>query len=440
MALEQAEWQKLQDMKTAEKDFAEEEMYDSIARIGNLQKLPINAKKSANIVNNSVANALVKIQYSPSKQTVTAKDDNMLIRDLSSGCSTNYLPYVRPASIMNFSHTPRIFKTPIRESIRQQEEDFIVKNRPYLMNNSLLNSKETNPGEESPIWLKDRGDEFYRNSDYLSAINAYSAAFEGDATFVQAVANRSACYLQINEGECCIRDCVQTLQLLDERAKGVASDIKSRIFRKKIFVRMGCACCQLSDINSISTGLKHLRTAFELDQSDELLAEDIRRLATFKAAFKYKIEADNAFSKGNILLAIKLYGQAVLEESTFISAISNCSAAHFMEKKFEECIRCCSVVLKILEDENVPSPQNQITGNITFGSIPSPGSKDRQKIVLATLCRRGSARFQLKEFNGALLDLVAASKVIKLSQLTPQLDLEEDIKYVKSQMKTGLRA
>jgi len=33
---------------------------------------------------------------------------------------------------------------------------------------------------ENPLFLKDKGDEFFRNKDFYSAINAYSAAFKFD--------------------------------------------------------------------------------------------------------------------------------------------------------------------------------------------------------------------------------------------------------------------
>ena len=31
---------------------------------------------------------------------------------------------------------------------------------------------------ENPLWLKDKADEFYKNKDYYSAMNAYNAALK----------------------------------------------------------------------------------------------------------------------------------------------------------------------------------------------------------------------------------------------------------------------
>jgi hypothetical protein len=37
-----------------------------------------------------------------------------------------------------------------------------------------------NVTEEDPVWLKSKGDDFFRIGDHLSAINAYSAAIDAD--------------------------------------------------------------------------------------------------------------------------------------------------------------------------------------------------------------------------------------------------------------------
>ena len=40
-----------------------------------------------------------------------------------------------------------------------------------------LKGKQLEDKENNPLFIKDKGDEFYRNNDFYSAINAYSGAF-----------------------------------------------------------------------------------------------------------------------------------------------------------------------------------------------------------------------------------------------------------------------
>ena len=109
------------------------------------------------------------------------------------------LPKVRESVRATFKYTPRLFKTPMRESTVNQEQDFIAKNRPHLHNHGLLNKDALDISETDPVWLKGKGDDFFRSGDYRSAINAYSSAFEADKTMLSALSNRAACYLKIGE-------------------------------------------------------------------------------------------------------------------------------------------------------------------------------------------------------------------------------------------------
>ena len=49
--------------------------------------------------------------------------------------------------------------------------------------------------EKNPIWAKQRGDNFYNNKDYSSAINAYNNALDLDPYFHKVLINRGTCYM-----------------------------------------------------------------------------------------------------------------------------------------------------------------------------------------------------------------------------------------------------
>jgi len=74
----------------------------------------------------------------------------------------------------------------MRESTCKKEQAFIVKNRPFLETNRLLNSNthhyNDDLAESNSIWLKAKGDEFYKRKDCSSAVNPCMRAFEQSST------------------------------------------------------------------------------------------------------------------------------------------------------------------------------------------------------------------------------------------------------------------
>jgi tetratricopeptide (TPR) repeat protein len=60
-----------------------------------------------------------------------------------------------------------------------------------------LKDGETETEYNNPLWLTDNGDNFLKNGDYYSAINAYSSALRIDDKLVRAQSNRVVCYLKL---------------------------------------------------------------------------------------------------------------------------------------------------------------------------------------------------------------------------------------------------
>ena len=54
--------------------------------------------------------------------------------------------------------------------------------------------------------MKDKGDEFYKNKDYYSAINAYSTAYRSNSSLLACLSNRAACFLNLFNYEECLYD------------------------------------------------------------------------------------------------------------------------------------------------------------------------------------------------------------------------------------------
>ena len=50
--------------------------------------------------------------------------------------------------------------------------------------------------DKDPVWLKDKGDHFYKRNDYYSALNAYTKSLEFDKEFVMARLNRATTWIK----------------------------------------------------------------------------------------------------------------------------------------------------------------------------------------------------------------------------------------------------
>ena len=61
--------------------------------------------------------------------------------------------------------------------------------------------------DKDPVWLKDKGDHFFKRHDYHAAINAYSRALKEDPEFMSGRLNRAACYIMVRAYDLCIEDC-----------------------------------------------------------------------------------------------------------------------------------------------------------------------------------------------------------------------------------------
>lgn len=140
------------------------------------------------------------------------------------------MPPPRASLKSEIQFTPRVFPTPSRESKAAEEEDWLLKNRKHLKKHKGLNHSAAYDISESdrkccvllgmlPIitnlcvfripkamWLKAKADDFYRNSDFKSAVNAYTEAISlltSDQTdlVVTCLANKAACFLQLLDFE-----------------------------------------------------------------------------------------------------------------------------------------------------------------------------------------------------------------------------------------------
>jgi len=67
-----------------------------------------------------------------------------------------------------------------------------------------------------PVWLKDKGDHFFKRHDFNAALNAYCKSLEADRDFLKVYLNRATTFLKIRWFESCIEDCDEIRKWIGE--------------------------------------------------------------------------------------------------------------------------------------------------------------------------------------------------------------------------------
>ena len=132
--------------------------------------------------------------------------------------------------------------------------------------------------EREPVFLKDKGDAFFRAGDYRSALEAYTRAADAergaphpDGVLVKILANRAACLLRAGHFDAAVEDCDEALSMLhfestDEDKGTVWSVEKSKAMRFKLLVRRADAKAGAGDA---AAAAEDLATAAPLAPDDD---------------------------------------------------------------------------------------------------------------------------------------------------------------------------
>lgn len=395
MALEEDERKRLDDIKVAEKKNAEDAMFEAFGQL--------SAENTIACVQNKYFTTTISVDHDHLK----AKTDATLEpQDL---CETRYdfsdvperdIPPPRATVQTTFYNTPRLFKTPSRESTSKQEQEFIIKNVCNLKKNALLN--DIGIGDADPVWLAAKGDEFYSKGDFCSAINAYTEALQKDKTLAQALGKRAACYLNLREGDYCVKDCLAVLNMNEAVGAQFRTVQERQKFQKDTYIRSALAHCLIEDYE---TGMDHFVKARMLDENDEIIIESMRHLTAFIEATQWKVEADNYFAGGYLMKANDSYSKALSVDPSHLKALINRAACHLGLGNPSDCIDDCD---HALSECKMKRKNNNLLAVVLF-----PKSCVHRKLIVTVLCHRAAAKQIIKEYQGSIADLEEAINTVR---------------------------
>ena len=319
MVLEEDERQLIDDKKAAEKKAAEEALYKTLADLPAAAGPAADKRTEQQLIpddddDNGDISVCNKSTTTGTTDTTTSCPPSLPNRQVSS------IPPPRATIRATFKHTPRPFQTPARESTITTEREFLLKNKPSLLN-GCGDTKSSDVGDVDASWIAKKGEEFFAKGDYRSAVSAFSTSLKRDSTMIEAMVHRAASHLQLGD----VEDC-------------------------------------LTDLASAKAGMKASLGGIDDDSS---LCTKIEQLEAIVQAQQQKEKADELLRKNDLSGALLLYDKAVSMAPACIPTLANRSACNLAMENYEATVSDCTSVLDMLERSNLDEPSLEKPSSLT---------------------------------------------------------------------------
>ncbi|XP_046357216.2 dynein axonemal assembly factor 4-like [Haliotis rufescens] len=251
MKLEDSERQRIEDIKQSERKAAT----DELERWKDEQRAEAEARKKHLLEQKRAENESKRIEE-------RKKGKKANIFETEKGMPT------RQTGRIEVSHTPRVFPTPVRESQAPMEEEWLKK-QAEARRTVELSDADLSEEEKNPLWLRDKGNEFFKGGNYQAAVNAYTHAIRLSNKMPGLYSNRAACHLKLRNLIKCVEDCSKALDLLHPPVPQNAAS------RCRALVRRGTAFCQLE---MYIEGLQDYEAGLKLDRDNKELQADAEKI------------------------------------------------------------------------------------------------------------------------------------------------------------------
>jgi len=196
MALDEMERNRLENIKLDQKKEAEDDVYKTFSSLNQLnpqqkteekinysqqnknivtthtrEEVDFSKKNIFNDIDQFLEDDDIDDGIQRSKSNLQDKNDNNYVEEQEVE-EFQFIPPPRSSGLstssdakVSIQFTPRLFPTPMRESKASEEEDWIAKNRRHLKKHAVMSKGLSGKGdfsEEDPVWLKAKGDDFFR--------------------------------------------------------------------------------------------------------------------------------------------------------------------------------------------------------------------------------------------------------------------------------------
>ncbi|KAJ3293371.1 Dynein assembly factor 4, axonemal [Rhizoclosmatium sp. JEL0117] len=135
--------------------------------------------------------------------------------------------------------------------------------------------------EKNPIFLKDKGNAFFKKGNLHAAINAFTASLELDPQLTPCLTNRAICHLKLENYEGCVQDCSKAMDIItNEQERKMERDPMAGMegipayhaMKVKLCARRAAAYIKL---NKLENAMKDYQMAVVMDPKNEALKVDL---------------------------------------------------------------------------------------------------------------------------------------------------------------------
>lgn len=125
---------------------------------------------------------------------------------------------------INIKFTPRDRPTAARET---EDEKYRNHMKRQMAIKETLDKLKDSKGieEQNAIFLKEKGNNFFKQENYEAAINAYTSAIELEPENIGCISNRAACYLKLKNYEKSQEDCNKGIEVLNSIKEKFDEDV-----------------------------------------------------------------------------------------------------------------------------------------------------------------------------------------------------------------------
>lgn len=312
--------------------------------------------------------------------------------------------------------------------------------------------------EREPVFLKDKGDAFFKAGDYRSALEAYARAADAeraaphpDGVLIKILANRAACLLRAGHHDAAAEDCSEALAILhaestDEDKGAVWPPDKQRAMRFKLLVRRADARAGAGDA---AAAAEDLASAAPLAPDDDARAkidadlEEARACLVPLDAVAARERGDARYRAGDVRGAASAYDAALAmpfrsgEDATVSAAaeraslFANRAACHLSLSDHgaahDDCEEGLDALLQGAPFHADAARAREVATNSERSRVGGEGAR----AALAKLVhRRAAAAAHLRRFEDAALDYEAASALA--TDAASREALERDAETVRA--------